>query len=82
MNHCGLRTLHQYVYYVDVYYHVYIKLGGSPGGWHGNPLQYSCLENPMVRRAWQSPCGHKELDMTEQPSMAQHILSWYILSTK
>ena len=21
--------------------------GGSPGGWHGNPLQYSCLENPM-----------------------------------
>ena len=27
-------------------------LGGSPGGGHGNPLQYSCLENPMDRRAW------------------------------
>ena len=23
----------------------------SPGGGHGNPLQYSCLENPMDRRA-------------------------------
>ena len=26
--------------------------GGSPGGGHSNPLQYSCLENPMDRRAW------------------------------
>ena len=24
----------------------------SPGGEHGNPLQYSCLENPMDRGAW------------------------------
>ena len=23
-----------------------------PGGGHGNPLQYSCLENPMDRRVW------------------------------
>ena len=41
----------------------------SPGGWHGNPLQYSCLENPMDRGAWRatvhSPQGCKELDMTE-----------------
>ena len=28
--------------------------GGSPGGGHGNPLQYSCLGNPMDRGAWQS----------------------------
>ena len=27
-------------------------LGRSPGGAHGNPLQYSCLENPMNRGAW------------------------------
>ena len=27
-------------------------LGISPGGGHGNPLQYSCLENPIVRGAW------------------------------
>ena len=26
--------------------------GRSPGGGHGNPLLYSCLENPMNRRAW------------------------------
>ena len=29
--------------------------GRSPGGGHGNPLQYSCLENPMDRGAWQAP---------------------------
>ena len=28
-------------------------LGRSPGGGHGNPLQYSCLENPMDRGTWQ-----------------------------
>jgi len=27
--------------------------GRSPGGEHGNPLQYSCLGNPMDREAWQ-----------------------------
>ena len=27
-------------------------LGRSPGGENGNPLQYSCLENPMDRGAW------------------------------
>ena len=26
--------------------------GRSPGGGNGNPLQYSCLENPMDREAW------------------------------
>ena len=26
----------------------------SPGEENGNPLQYSCLENPMGRRAWQA----------------------------
>ena len=28
--------------------------GRSPGGGHGNPLLYSCLENPMDRGAWQA----------------------------
>ena len=28
--------------------------GRSPGGGHGNPLQYSCLENPMDRGAWKA----------------------------
>ena len=29
-------------------------LGRSPGGGHGNPLQYSCLEKPMDRGVWQA----------------------------
>ena len=29
-------------------------LGRCPGGGHGNPLQYSCLENPMDRGGWQA----------------------------
>ena len=28
--------------------------GRSPGGGHGNPLQFSCLENPIDRGAWQA----------------------------
>ena len=28
--------------------------GRSPGGGNGNPLQYSCMKNPMDRRAWWS----------------------------
>ena len=41
--------------------------GGSPGGGHSNPLQYSCLENPMDRGAWRATVhrGHKDSDMTE-----------------
>ena len=33
------------------------ELGRSPGGGHGNPLQYSCLENPMDRRLWATVHG-------------------------
>ena len=32
--------------------------GRSPGGGHGNPLQYSCLENPMDRGAWWATTVH------------------------
>ena len=39
----------------------------SPGGGHGNPFQYSCLENPHGQRSLvgYSPGGRKKLDMTE-----------------
>ena len=49
------------------------ELGRSPGGGHGNPLQYSGLENPHVQRslADYSPWGHRELDTTERLSTAQ-----------
>ena len=41
--------------------------GRSPGEGNGNPLQYSCLENPRDRGAWRATIheGRKELDMTE-----------------
>ena len=40
----------------------------SPGEGNGNPLKYSCLENPMEERTLvgYSPWGRKESDMTEQ----------------
>ena len=42
--------------------------GRSLGERNGNPLQYSCLENPIDGGAWQATVhgGHKELDMIEQ----------------
>ena len=42
------------------------RLGRSPGGGHGNPLQYSSLEDPMDRGAW-SAIVHRvtKSDMTE-----------------
>ena len=55
-------------------------LGRSPGGGHGNTLQYSCLENPTDRGAWQvmvyrvtkSQTGLKRLST----HTAQHVL-WF-----
>ena len=48
-------------------------LGKCPGGGHGNPLQYTCLENPHGQRnlAGYSLWGHKESDTTERLSTAQ-----------
>ena len=46
----------------------------AAGGGHGNPLQYSCLENPHGQRSLvgYSPWGRKESDTTERLSTA-HI---------
>ena len=42
-------------------------LGRSLGEGHGNPLQYSCLENPMDSGAWRATVhGVAELDTAEQ----------------
>ena len=58
-----------YIYMVCVYIYIYIvHICVTSGGGHGNPLQYSCLENPMDR-AWrdtvhgvsQSQTGLKQL---------------------
>ena len=48
--------------------------GRSPGGGHGNPLQYFSLGNPMDRGGWQATVpAVTESDMTEQLSMHAQI---------
>ena len=49
-----------------------LGLGRFPGGGHGNPLQYSCLENLHGQRnlASYSPWGCKESDTSERLSTA------------
>ena len=49
-------------------------LGRSPGGGHNNPLQYSCLENPMDRGAWRARVHSvaKSWTRLKQLSTAQH----------
>ena len=49
-------------------------LGRSPGAGHGNPLLYSCLENPLGQRSLvgYNPRGYKESDMTNQLSVCAH----------
>ena len=47
--------------------------GRSPGGGYDNPLQYSCLENPMDRGTWWARVhGVAESDMTEYTHMREH----------
>ena len=48
----------------------------SPGGGHGNPLQYSCLENPMDRGAWRSIVHGVTKSWTQLTNYAQHSLNW------
>ena len=51
--------------------------GGSPAAGNGNPLQYSCLENPHGQRSLvgYSPWGRKESDMTERLSMQSKLIA-------
>ena len=47
-------------------------LGRSPGGGNGNPLQYSCLENPMDRGAWSSIVHGVTKSQTQLKQLSRH----------
>ena len=67
-------------------------LGRSPGGGHGNPLQYSCLANPMDRGAWRATVYGVAKSWTELKQLSMHNkriedtckgnLSWQITGTE
>ena len=46
--------------------------GRSTGGGHGNPLQYSCLENPMDREAWQATVHSVAKSQTGLKRLSMH----------
>ena len=46
--------------------------GRCPGGGHGDPLQYSCLENPMDRGAWWATVHRVTKSWTRLSNRAQH----------
>ena len=48
--------------------------GRSPVGQQGNPLQYSCLENPMHRGAWQATVHRMAKSQTRLKQLSMHIL--------
>ena len=54
----------------------------SPGGGHGNPLQYSCLENPHGQRKLgaYNPWGCKESDTTEVTKQYIYIYIYIVVS--
>ena len=57
-------------------------LGRSPGGGHGNPLQYSWLENPMDRGAWQATVHSigKSWIQLKQLSMYRSLMGLFLQS--
>ena len=53
-------------------------LGRSPGGGHGNPLQYSCLENPTDRVAWWATVHRVAKSWTGLKQLSTHYLLAHI----
>ena len=57
--------------------------GRSPGGGHGNPLQYSCLENPMYREAWRATVHRVAKSRTQVKQLSTYTTGnlWTVFST-
>ena len=49
-------------------------LGRFPGGGHGNPLQYHCLENPMDRGAWQATVRRVAKSQLPLKQLSKHMM--------
>ena len=48
-------------------------LGRSPGEGHSNPLQYSCLENPMDRGVWRATVHRVAKSQTQLKQLSMHV---------
>ena len=53
--------------------------GRSPGGGHGNPLQYSCLENPMDRGARRALVHRVTKSRTRPKRLSMHARGYFTL---
>ena len=59
-----------------------LESGRSPGGGRGNPLQYSCLENPMDRGVWQAMVHRITKSQTRLKLLSPHTAhTWPFLTT-
>ena len=54
------------------------RSGRSPGGWHGNLLQYSCLENSMDRGAWTATVHRVAESRTWLKQLSTHARTYFI----
>ena len=52
-------------------------MGRSPGGGHGNPLQYSCLEKHMARGAWRATVHSVAKSETQVKQLSMHAQLTY-----
>ena len=57
------------------------ELGRSPGGGHGNPIQYSCLENPVDRGAWWATVHRVTQNQTQIKQLSTHAHTYTYICT-
>ena len=55
-------------------------LGRSPGGGHSNPLQCSCLENPMDREAWWATVHRVAKSWTQLKQLSTHSCTLCVMA--